>query len=265
MASFSSLSPEGKSLVKYLVQVGHSLGASDKEILAAISTAAVENSYSNKLTGGPAVGWRQEEPSYGSVQERLQLTRSVPAFYMETKKALASNPNLTSGQLAQAVQRSAYPLRYSEHATEASSIFQEVSGQKPSQSGVGGVLEFVNPVTNVKEIIKSGEEINSKTGKAAGAITGGISAFSKVGETFAHWIEEPLVPVKFLGGAILVYLGVRTLTTRTGGGATVSGESRRTVAHLAELGTVGAVASHHARRSGGKVKAQVRKPTKAAA
>lgn len=133
------LNTQQKTLVAYLIAQGKAKGATTKEILAAIETAAVENNYSNAAGPGPAAGWRQEEPSYGSVSERLNLAKSVDNFYNEVKGVNSSS--MTAGELAQSVQRSAYPKRYGEHETEAKEILGTGVTAGGGFLGVGDAVE----------------------------------------------------------------------------------------------------------------------------
>lgn len=98
-------------------------------ILAAVETGLVEDDLHNRDTAtpsNPAVGWRQEEPPYGTVAQRLDMSRTVPAFYKECHELYRKG--MTSGQLAAAVQRprAEYRGRYAEHAVEAYELIQEL-------------------------------------------------------------------------------------------------------------------------------------------
>lgn len=58
-----------------------------------------------------------------------------------------------------------------------------------------------------------------------------LESFAKVGETLTNWISEPLTPIKFLGGAVILYIGVRTLT----GGTGAAREASRATGHVRDL------------------------------
>lgn len=95
-----------------------------------------------------------------------------------------------------------------------------------------------------KEVNETGEEIQNKAGKlasgASSVLTGGknaVEAFGTVASAMSHWIEEPLIPIKFIGGAVLVYVGVRTLT----GGTVITREGNRAISHARELRAVAAI------------------------
>lgn len=57
------------------------------------------------------------------------------------------------------------------------------------------------------------------------AIGSGLGATAKLAELVGEWLGEPLKPLKLLGGGILIYMGLRTLT-RTGAGGSVASEVR---------------------------------------
>lgn len=125
------LSGEQYEVLYQIVYYGETHGANGMEILAAVETAIVEDHFHNRDTAtpsNPAVGWRQEEPSYGSVKDRLNLSKSIPNFYNEMKAVRGKYA--TSGELAQAVQRSKYPLRYGENEALAKTFIRELGKNK---------------------------------------------------------------------------------------------------------------------------------------
>lgn len=108
-------------------------GATKKEKLAAAETGLVESGFRN-LPGGDAdsEGWRQERRMYYPNPRNVKA--SANRFFAETASVPgASAP--TAGALAQAVQRSAFPDRYSERRPEANAIVKafERGGLKPKQ------------------------------------------------------------------------------------------------------------------------------------
>lgn len=142
------LSGEQYEVLFQLVYYGNTHGATGMEILAAVETGLVEDTLHNRDTAtkaNPAVGWRQEEPEYGSVADRLDLHKTIPSFYDQVK-ALRGKYR-TSGELAQAVQGSRYPKRYAEHEDLAKTLIRELgtNAGKPGetfgpQPGHGGGL-----------------------------------------------------------------------------------------------------------------------------
>jgi len=135
------------TLVKY--------GVTHKEpavfILAAVETGLVEDSLHNRDTAtasNPAVGWRQEEPPYGSTAERLDMSKSVPNFYRECHEHYRAG--MTSGLLAAEVQRplEAYRGRYGERAVEAQKLIEELgkNAGTPVKFPKGGTAANAKPL-----------------------------------------------------------------------------------------------------------------------
>lgn len=85
-------------------------------------------------------------------------------------------------------------------------------------SGAASVVEA--PVEAVKTTFEAGE----KAGELASSV-GGVFNIIK------GWIGEPLTPIKFIGGAVVLYIGVRTLT----GGTTASREGSRAAKYAKEI------------------------------
>jgi hypothetical protein len=173
------LSGEQYEVLFQIVYYGTTHGATGMEILAAVETGITEDALHNRNTAtasNPAVGWRQEEPSYGSVADRLDLHKSIPNFYNEVK-ALRGRYH-TSGELAQAVQRSAYPHRYAENEGLARTLIRELGSNRgrPGETfgpQVGsGTAGFAAPPTATPAV--KGTELDysgkvHKTGQRAGA------------------------------------------------------------------------------------------------
>lgn len=113
-----SLTPEQRRVKNTLIRVGRRKGATRKEILAALATGLVEANLTNPHGGdGTSVGWRQETSgSYGG-KNRMDVAAAAGRFYNEVKAHRGEG--LSVGQLAQAVQRSAFPGRYQTKVGEA--------------------------------------------------------------------------------------------------------------------------------------------------
>lgn len=95
-----------------------------------------------------------------------------------------------------------------------------------------------------REAIDEGEKAIQKAKQATSAVVSGTEALGKIGGTVINWIENPLTPVKFLGGAVLVYVGVRSLTAGTG----AARETGRGVGYALESASVARVATRHVRK-----------------
>lgn len=132
--AYRNLNPHQRRLAKRIVSIGRKRGASRQEIIAALSTARVEANYSNPRGGdGTSVGWRQETASSYPGVNRRDVNASINRFYNETKAFRGKFR--TSGQLAQRVQRSAFPGRYDQHRGESKQIYRALA---KGDVGAGG-------------------------------------------------------------------------------------------------------------------------------
>jgi hypothetical protein len=115
-----------------IVSVGQQVGASTKQMLAAIEAALVESRLQNLNFGDrDSRGIFQQRPSqgWGSPQQIMDPYYAARAFFLgagTNKGALAVSQSGTAGQLAQRVQRSAFPSRYDERQTEAANILAQL-------------------------------------------------------------------------------------------------------------------------------------------
>lgn len=135
-----ALSGEQKRVARKIYRVGRRMGASKKEMLAAIETGLVESGLRNLSYGDrDSVGWRQERGHYGSVAKRRNVAGGARRFFSETKQAGPRRYG-TAGQLAQAVQRSAFPERYDQMRAPAQEVLSWLGrggkgvGKRPSYS-----------------------------------------------------------------------------------------------------------------------------------
>lgn len=121
-----ALTKPQKKLAKKILKVGRKRGASKQALIAAMETARVEANFSNPAGGdGTSVGWRQEIDSYGSAKRRMNVKGAAKRFFSE---AAEIGDRGSAGELAQAVQKSAYPDRYGEHQAEAKSLVKSIHG-----------------------------------------------------------------------------------------------------------------------------------------
>lgn len=127
----AGLTPEQAEVVSTIVETGKKMGATPKELLSAVQTGLVEANLTNPAGGhGTSVGWRQEIDTYGSVGRRMNVRGAARRYFQETAAA-GRGAGMTSGQLSQAVQRSAYPERYDERVGEARNILSNMRPNSP--------------------------------------------------------------------------------------------------------------------------------------
>src|SRR5262245_34683951 len=116
-----ALQGDQRRVLNRILAIGRRVGATPKEIKAAVETGLVESNLRN-LPGGDAdsAGWRQERASL--YKNPTNLDASIRRFFSET--AAVRDQYGSSGQLAAAVQRPAAQFRgrYAQRAGEASSL-----------------------------------------------------------------------------------------------------------------------------------------------
>jgi cell wall-associated NlpC family hydrolase len=108
-ARVGHLNGESAANARAIVQVGRSMGASDRDIQIALTTAWTESGMQTSAVGdgGEAIGLFQQHGSWGTYNQRTNAMASAYAFY----KALLRTKNrnsMTPWQAAQSVQRSAF-------------------------------------------------------------------------------------------------------------------------------------------------------------
>lgn len=133
----AALDPGQRRIVGRIKTIGRRVGATPKEIKAALETGLVESNLRN-LSGGDAdsAGWRQERASL--YKDPTNLDASIHRFFTET--AAVRDKYGSAGSLAAAVQRPAaqYRGRYQERSGEAQSLLGGASGGGASPRARGG-------------------------------------------------------------------------------------------------------------------------------
>ena len=115
---------------RVIVAVGESLGVPSRGRIIALATALVESELANLTYGDrDSLGLFQQRPSqgWGSPEQVLNPVYAATAFYQRlvaTPQWLVGPP----GEIAQSVQRSAYPDRYGQRMAEAATIHDTVTG-----------------------------------------------------------------------------------------------------------------------------------------
>lgn len=147
------LTREQKHVLSTILAVAHRVGATPKERKAAVETAIVETGITNPSSpgadSGTSIGWRQETSSSYPNVNRTDVAGAAKRFFSETRQV--RDKYSRAGDLAQAVQRSAYGSRYSDHAGEAQSLLRkyEGGGGKGRVRSVSPQTESVAPATTV--------------------------------------------------------------------------------------------------------------------
>lgn len=134
------------------LHVARQLGASPKEIKAMIEAGIVESGMENLRHGDrDSQGFLQQRPSqgWGSVAQVTNVKHAAESFLSRARAA--NRPGQSAGQLAQAVQRSAFPGRYDAVAAAAAHIVAQGTGGAGSPTGGappatgGGTAQAADP------------------------------------------------------------------------------------------------------------------------
>lgn len=160
----------------------------------------------------------------------------TPAHPQYSQQQLVGNLNYSAAAAVQVYKEQGFGA-WTTYKTGAYKKFTSGGGESFGDEALHLLEGPLGPETeSEKELNKYGESINPLGGiKRAIKTTGEVaSIFGKIGETAADWIEEPLTPIKFVGGAVLLYIGIRTLT----GGSGYAREGSRFVQHATEAAAV---------------------------
>jgi len=119
------------AVTQTVYQVGTSLGASPKVMLAGFEAGWVESHMNNLPCGDQdSLGVFQQRPSqgWGTPEQIMDVNYAANAFFAQAIANEPDHPEYTAGQLAQSVQRSCCPERYDESEGKANEMLAEVSG-----------------------------------------------------------------------------------------------------------------------------------------
>ncbi|WP_029925501.1 hypothetical protein [Nocardia otitidiscaviarum] len=124
-------------VVDEIVRVGKEMGMSDEAIVAALATGLVESELRNLDYGDrDSVGVFQQrnfdEWTHGGTRDRMNVGDSARTFFEHYQE---TDPSLSPGDRAQAVQRSAYPDKYGQRMDEAQRLYQESQSRTSSTGG----------------------------------------------------------------------------------------------------------------------------------
>lgn len=119
------------SITQTVYAIATERGVTDKVLLAAFEAGWVE-SHMNNLDCGDrdSLGVFQQRPSqgWGTPEQCMDPVHATNAFLDQAIPNDANNPHYTAGQLAQSVQRSAFPERYDQAEAKANEMIAEVRG-----------------------------------------------------------------------------------------------------------------------------------------
>lgn len=122
--------------------VGRELGVSATVMLAGFEAGWVESHMNNLACGDQgSLGVFQQRPSqgWGTSSQILNPRYAARQFFVRAQTAEKSCGSCTSGQIAQAVQRSAYPERYDQVASTARTLSSEAQSHYAGRYSVGAI------------------------------------------------------------------------------------------------------------------------------
>ncbi|MGI5335908.1 LGFP repeat-containing protein [Streptomyces sp. CA-181903] len=138
------------AVTRKVYEVGQRRNVSDKVMLAGFETGWVESRMNNLNCGDrDSLGVFQQRPSqgWGTPEQVLNVDYAANKFFEVAQQMEPRMEGSTAGQLAQAVQRSAYPARYDEAEgvaramrDEAFQPYGSIGAKYQSLGGPGGPL-----------------------------------------------------------------------------------------------------------------------------
>lgn len=130
----AEVAPDQAGNAAAIAAVGHSRGLSTRAVTIAIATAMQESKLRNIRFGDrDSLGLFQQRPSqgWGTAEQILDPIYSSGAFYDRLVK-VADFETRPLTEVAQAVQRSAFPQAYAKHEDEATALAHALTGVAPA-------------------------------------------------------------------------------------------------------------------------------------
>ncbi len=150
-------------------------GATRKEITSAVSTILVESNaqhdrYSQVGSGDrDSVGAFQQRPSQGWGPAGQSIQKDAKQWLAAAKQQRGKG--LSAGQLAQAVQRSAFPDRYAERLGDAKQALRQVGGSAGTPSRLTGSIGTIQPGKRPR-LVPGGTSVDNSAAFVAAATSG---------------------------------------------------------------------------------------------
>ncbi|MEV4685894.1 FG-GAP repeat domain-containing protein [Streptomyces kurssanovii] len=159
-------------------------------MLAAFEAGWVESHMNNLACGDKdSIGVFQQRPSYGwgTVEQIMDPWYAATQFITRAIDSDRANPGFTAGQLAQSVQRSAYPYRYDEAEPKARALLAEAE----RMSGIhgGGPTDFTGDGKDDIVAFTRTREADTYVAPSTGTSFGGAKVWH---DFFAPGGETPL-------------------------------------------------------------------------
>ena len=172
-------SPEQISNARTIIQVGRSLGASDRDITIALMTAWQESSMRNLSYGDrDSVGLFQQRNAWGTRADRMDPVKSTRMFFLggaQGQRGLFDFKNRDGYSLTQAAQKvqvSAFPDAYAKWEDDATDMLSELGGgvQVPrATDSSNGTLPPADPSPDELELLKGTESTQAPSSVSSAA------------------------------------------------------------------------------------------------
>lgn len=167
-----SLNTAQKQVLATVLKVGQRVGASPKQIKAAVETGLVESNFTNSpaMNDHDSQGWRQERKSL--YPNPTNVAASAERFFRET--GAVKDKYGSAGALAAAVQRPAaqYRGRYQQRSADAERLLAGNGGAAPrSTPGTPGRTTTQTTTSNNSKDVAAAEQDNQRRALVLGLIT----------------------------------------------------------------------------------------------
>ncbi|CAM5494162.1 putative protein OS=Streptomyces paromomycinus OX=92743 GN=GKJPGBOP_00778 PE=4 SV=1 [Streptomyces rimosus subsp. rimosus] len=200
-------------VTKAVYLVGRDLGVSGKVMLAGFEAGWVESHMNNLPCGDrDSLGVFQQRPSqgWGTPQQIMQVPYAATQFFTRAVRVQQQNPQLTAGQTAQRVQRSAFPDRYDQAEAKAQALLEE------ARKAVGHVPQAAARVSvGVPSVVDTGSGMVIFGVDGSGGIThrwqnapgGAWSAWTALGRPAGRAVGRPWALVGRYGKLVVFVRG----------------------------------------------------------
>jgi len=169
----TQFSDEQMTNARLIIAVGNEMHMSSRDIMTALMAAMQESGLRNLTYGSSdSLGLFQQRPSqgWGSRGDILNPIYATKKFFT-TLAGVKDRGNLSMGQAAQAVQRSAFPTAYNKWENDARRLLT-------GNGGNGGLPFPVDRPTSNLAVTAGGLAGTTGTEQGVGAATGGIPGLS---------------------------------------------------------------------------------------
>lgn len=200
MPTYSASSAD-MSVVQQAYAAATKLTKDPKILLSLFEAGMVESNFHNDRTATDhdSLGYLQQRPSQGWPNP-TDIPTATKSYISKATGKLAANPGLTAGQLAQAVQVSAYPERYDQAQSAASDLLSKAGGSSWTEI-------FTNPVG------AAGSALDGVANAIRSALAPLVSVGKFADQTYKIFMPSSLVRLGAgIGAAFFLLFGIYLLT-----------------------------------------------------